>query len=106
MHFHILFVIAKLKDKLRLNAQSGKLETVSCNTRMGGYLDHLLLSREEAILHVLAHERGIFGTQESKEVTECGGHADNLVIEMPMHMPLEKPENGVAEDKEDNRYCI
>jgi hypothetical protein len=46
----------KTKTKHRLNLQSSKVEAVSYKTGTGGYLDHLLLSREEAILHGLAHE--------------------------------------------------
>ena len=36
--------------------QSGKLESVSYNIDTGGYIDHILLSREEAVVHVIAHE--------------------------------------------------
>lgn len=44
------------RTKLKLNPQSGKLELVSYNTGTGGYIDHILLSREEAVVHVIAHE--------------------------------------------------
>jgi hypothetical protein len=44
------------RTKIKLNPQSGKLELVSYNTGTGGYLDHFLLSREEAVVHVVAHE--------------------------------------------------
>jgi hypothetical protein len=44
------------RTKLKLNPQSGKLESVSYNTSTGGYIDHILLSREEAVVHVIAHE--------------------------------------------------
>jgi hypothetical protein len=44
------------RTKYKLNSQSGRLEAVSYNTGTGGYLDYLLLSREETIVHVLAHE--------------------------------------------------
>ena len=44
------------RSKLKLNPLSGKLESVSYNTGTGGYINHLLLSREEAVVHVIAHE--------------------------------------------------
>jgi hypothetical protein len=44
------------RTKLKLNPESGKLESVSYNTSTGGYIDHILLSREEAVVHVIAHE--------------------------------------------------
>jgi hypothetical protein len=44
------------RTRVKLNPQSGKFEVVSYNTGTGGYIDHLLLSREEVIVHVIAHE--------------------------------------------------
>ena len=44
------------RTKFKLNQQSGKFELVSYNTGTGGYIDHILLSREEAVVHVVAHE--------------------------------------------------
>jgi hypothetical protein len=48
--------ISQRGSKLKLNPQSGKLEPVSYNASTGGYIDHILLSREEAVVHVIAHE--------------------------------------------------
>lgn len=48
--------ISRRKSKLKLNSRSGKLELISYNTSTGGYIDHILLSREEALVHVIAHE--------------------------------------------------
>jgi hypothetical protein len=44
------------RTKLKLNPHSGMFETISYNTSTGGYIDHFLLSREEAVVHVVAHE--------------------------------------------------
>jgi hypothetical protein len=47
---------SRTRTKLELNPQSGKLESVSYNSGTGGYIDHILLSREEAMLYIIAHE--------------------------------------------------
>lgn len=44
------------RSKLKLNPQSGKLETVYYNSGTGGYINHILLSREEAVVDIIAHE--------------------------------------------------
>lgn len=44
------------RSKLKLNPQSGKLESISYNSGTGGYIDHILLSREEAVVDIIAHE--------------------------------------------------
>jgi hypothetical protein len=44
------------RTKFKINPQSGKFESVSYNTGTGGYINHILLSREEVIVHVVAHE--------------------------------------------------
>jgi hypothetical protein len=47
---------SRTRTKVKLNPQSGKLELVSYTIGKGGYIDHILLSREEAVVHVIAHE--------------------------------------------------
>jgi hypothetical protein len=44
------------RTRPKLNPVTGRFELVAYNTGTGGYIDHLLLSREETIVHVIAHE--------------------------------------------------
>lgn len=48
--------IPQIRTHTRINLKTLKSESVSYSTGTGGYIDHLLLSREEAIVHVCAHE--------------------------------------------------
>jgi hypothetical protein len=52
------FAHYKSQTKVHLRPKQGtiKLESKAISKSSGGYLDHLLLSREEALVHVIAHE--------------------------------------------------
>jgi hypothetical protein len=57
-----------------------------------GYIDHLLLSREEAIILVIARElrhlwhKKIPIRKYQKDTVEFGAQEDNILTEMQMHM--------------------
>lgn len=44
------------RNRMEYNPKTLKFESVSYSTGSRGYLDHRLLSREEALVHVIAHE--------------------------------------------------